>query len=209
LEEAGVRVSHRRFEAKEVIYTFGEPDLYLYFLTEGTLKLHKPYAGHKEAIVCLLEEGSVFGEPAPRSGGAHRDSAIAAAACRVAAVDKAALELHVQRDPKCALALLVAYAQWAQRHERAFARLIPREIRTRLAVALLEVADKFGESTEEGVALGVHLTHQTLAEMIVSSRVGVSKEMARFGREGLLQTHGKGWIVLLDEARLTEITTSS
>jgi CRP/FNR family transcriptional regulator, cyclic AMP receptor protein len=209
LEEAGVRVSHRRFEAKEVIYTCGEPDRYLYFLTEGTLKLYKRYARHKEAIVCLLEEGSVFGEPAPRSGGAHRDSAIAAAACRVAVVDKAALERHVQRDPRCALALLVAYAQWVQRHERAFARLIPREIRARLAVALLEVANRFGEPTsEEGVALGVHLTHQTLAEMIVSSRVGVSKEMARFGREGLVETRGKGWIVLLDEARLTEITRS-
>jgi CRP/FNR family transcriptional regulator, cyclic AMP receptor protein len=209
LEEAGVRVSHRRFEAKEVIYTYGDPDRYLYFLTEGVLKLYKRYAGHKEAIVSLLEEGSVFGEPAPRAGGAHRDSAQAASACRVAVVDKAALEHHVQQDPRCALALLVAYAQWVQRHERAFARLIPREIRARLAGALLEVANRFGESTsEEGIALGMHLTHQTLAEMIVSSRPGVSKEMARFGREGLVETRGKAWIVLLDEARLTEITRS-
>ncbi len=196
----------RRFEAGETIYTCGDPDRYLYFLTEGALKLYKRYAGYKEAIVTLLSSSSVFGEPAPQAGGAHRDSAQAASACRVAVVDKAALERHVQQDPRCALALLVAYAQWAQRHERAFARLIPREIRARLAVALLELADRLGESASGGVAIGVHLTHQTLAEMTVSSRVGVSKEMVRLQREGLIETRGRGRIVLLDEARLTEIT---
>ena len=57
-------------------------------------------------------------------------------------MDKVALERHMQRDPRCAIALMVAYAQWAQRHERAFARLIPREIRVRLAASLLELADR-------------------------------------------------------------------
>jgi CRP/FNR family cyclic AMP-dependent transcriptional regulator len=111
----------------------------------------------------------------------------------------------VQRDPRCALAPLIAYAQWAQRHERAMERLIPREIRTRLAVSLLELADKFGEPGDGGVVIGVHLIHQTLAEMTVSSRVGVSKEMARFRREGLIEPRGKGRIVLLDKLRLEEI----
>jgi len=120
-------------------------------------------------------------------------------------VSKAALERYVQRDPRCALALLVAYAQWAQRHERAFARLIPREIRTRLAVSLLELANMFGEPTDGGVVIGVPLIHQTLADMVLSSRVGVSKEMARFRREGLIESQGKGRIVLLDRIRLDEI----
>ena len=69
------------------------------------IKLYKSYGGHKEAIVTMLEEGNIFGEPTPHSGGVHRDSAEAASAYQVAVVDKAALEHHVQRDPRCALAL--------------------------------------------------------------------------------------------------------
>ena len=111
----------------------------------------------------------------------------------------------MQRDPRCALALIVAYAQWVQRNERAMERLVPRDIRPRLAVTLLELADRLGEPAEEGVAIGVHLIHQTLAEMTVSSRVGVSEEMARFRREGLIEPRGKGRIVLLDMTRLGEI----
>jgi CRP-like cAMP-binding protein len=139
----------------------------------------------------LPEEDNIFGEPEPQSGSAHRDSAKAAAACRLSVVDEAALEHHVQRDPRCALALIVAYAQWVQRHERAMERLVPRDIRPRLAASLLELADRLGEPTKGRVAIGVHLIHQTLADMVVSSRVGVSKEMARFRREGLIEPRGR------------------
>jgi CRP/FNR family cyclic AMP-dependent transcriptional regulator len=204
LEKAGVQVAVRCFKARETIYIRGDPDRHLYFVTEGVVKLYKTYWGHKEAIVTLLEEGNIFGEPGPRSGGAHRDSAEAASACRVAAVGKVALAQHVQRDPRCSLALLVAYAQWVQRNERAMERLVRRDIRPRLAASLLELADRLGEPTEGGVAIGVHLIHQTLADMIASSRVGVSKEMARFRREGLIEPRGKGRIVLVDRPRLGE-----
>jgi CRP-like cAMP-binding protein len=205
LEKAGMPIAGRRFEAEETIYISGDPDQHLYVVTEGVIKLYKSYGGHKEAIVTLLEEGNVFGEPTPHSVGAHRDSAEAASACQVAVMNKAALEQLVQRDPRCALALIVAYAQWVQRNERAMERLIPRDIRPRLAASLLELADRLGEPTEGRIVIGVRLIHQTLADMAVSSRVGVSKEMARLRREGLIETRGKGRIVLLDKLRLQEI----
>jgi CRP-like cAMP-binding protein len=42
----------------------------------------------------------------------------------------------------------------------------------------------------------------------VSSRAGVSKEMTRFRREGIIEPRGKGWIVLVDRPRLGEIARS-
>ena len=198
----------RRFEAGETIYVCGDPDQYLYFVTEGVVKLYKGYGEHKEAIVTLLEKGSAFGEPTPWLVDVHRDSAEAASACWVTLVGKEALAQHVQRDPRCALALIVAYAQWVQRNERALERLIPRDIRTRLAASLLELADRLGEPTEGGIAIGVHLIHQTLADMVVSSRVGISKEMGRFRREGLITPRGRGRIVLVDRPRLGDIAGS-
>jgi CRP-like cAMP-binding protein len=45
LEEAKVRIAKRRYEAGETIYSRGEPDRYLYFLTEGVLKIYKSYGG--------------------------------------------------------------------------------------------------------------------------------------------------------------------
>ena len=38
-ENAGVRVVERRFRAKDIIFTPGDPDDQLYFLLEGTVRL--------------------------------------------------------------------------------------------------------------------------------------------------------------------------
>jgi CRP-like cAMP-binding protein len=206
LKEAGVRLSERRFEVGEAIYTRGDPDRHLYFLTGGALKIYKSYGGHKEAIVALLEEGNVFGVPDLRARGAHRDSAQAVVRSRISVVDKVALGEHVRRDPKCALALLIVYAQWVQRRERTAVRLAHRDTRGRLASVLLELADRFGEPKEGEVAIQMRLPHLMLAEMSACSRVGVSKEMSRFRREGVIKKRGKSQIVLLDQPRLAQIT---
>jgi CRP-like cAMP-binding protein len=206
LEEAKVRIAERRYEAGQTIYYRGDPDRYLYFLTKGVLKIYKSYGGHKEAIVALLEEGNVFGVPDLRARNAHRDSAEAVVGSRIAAVDKVVLGEHVRRDPKCALALLIVYAQWVQRRERTVVRLAHRHTRARLASVLLELADRFGEPKEGEVAIEMSLPHLMLAEMTASSRVGVSKEMARFRREGVIKTRDKSQIVLLDQPRLAQIT---
>ncbi len=136
-----MRVVERRFEVGQTLYVRGNPNRHLYFVIEGVVKLYKGYAEHKEAIVTLLEKGNVFGEPTLRLEDVHSDSAEAASACRVTLVGKEALAQHMQHEPRCALALIVAYAQWVQRNERAMERLIPRDIRPRLAASLLELAD--------------------------------------------------------------------
>jgi CRP-like cAMP-binding protein len=206
LKEAGVRLSERHFDAGEAIYTRGDPDRYLYFLTEGALKIYKSYGHHREAIVTLLEEGNVFGEPTPQARGTHRDSAEASICSRVAAVGKAALEHHLRRDPGCAIALLIAYSQWIQRRERTILRLAHWNIRARLAGALLELAERFGEPREGEVVIEAPLTHRMLADMTASSRAGVSREMARFRLEGLIDRGAEARIVLLDKQRLAGIT---
>jgi CRP-like cAMP-binding protein len=206
LEEAKVRIAERRYEAGQTIYSRGDPDRYLYFLTEGVLKIYKSYGGHKEVIVALLEESNVFGVPDLQARGAHRDSAEAVVRSRIAVVEKVALAEHVRRDPKCALALFIVYAQWVQRSEQAVVRLAHRDTRARLATVLLELVDRFGEPKEGEVAIEMRLPHLMLAEMTASSRVGVSKEMARFRREGVIKTRGKSQIALLDQPRLAQIT---
>ena len=208
LEEAKVRIAERRYQAGETVYSRGEPDRYLYFLTKGVIKIYKSYGGHKEAIVTLLEEGNVFGVPDLRARSAHRDSAQAVLRSRIAAVDKVALAEHVRRDPKCALALLIVYAQWVQRRERTVVRLAHRDTRERLATVLLELVDRFGEPKEGEAAIEMRLTHLMLAEMSASSRVSVSMEMARFRREGVIKKRGKSQIVLLDQPRLAQITAN-
>jgi CRP-like cAMP-binding protein len=63
LEEAGVPVARRNYAAGELLYASGDADGYLCFLLEGQVRVYKPYGTYKEAIVALVDEGGVFGEP--------------------------------------------------------------------------------------------------------------------------------------------------
>jgi CRP-like cAMP-binding protein len=206
LEEAGVPVARRSYAARELVYASGDADRYLSFLLEGQVRVYKPYGAYKEATVALLGEGGLFGEPSLRPSGGHRDSAEALTDCQVARVSKAALEQHVARDPACILALMAAFCKWARQREQVLALLLPRGVRSRLATLLLALADRFGEEAEPGVAIGMRLTHQRLAEMVACTREAVSKEMATFEREGHIETRNRERrIVLLDRERLGKL----
>jgi CRP-like cAMP-binding protein len=206
LEEAGVPVATRNYATGEILYASGDADGYLCFLLEGQVRVYKPYGAYKEATVALVDEGGVFGEPTLRPSGGHRDCAEALTDCQVARVSKAALEGHVSRDPVCALALMAAFCKWGRQRDQVVTMLLPRNVRSRLASLLLDLADRFGEEARPGVAIGLRFTHQRLAEMVACTREAVSKEMACLEREGYIETrNSERKIVLLDRAGLGEM----
>jgi CRP-like cAMP-binding protein len=206
LEEAGVSVARRNYAAGELLYASGDADGYLCFLLAGQVRVYKSYGVYKEATVALVDEDGLFGEPSLRPGEGHRDCAEALTDCQVARVSKDALEAHISRDPACALALMVAFCKWAQQREQVVARLLPRDVRSRLASLLLTLADRFGDEAKPDVAIGLRFTHQRLAEMIACTREAVSKEMACLAREGYIETRNRERkIVLLDRGGLVEL----
>jgi CRP-like cAMP-binding protein len=205
LEEAGVPVATRNYATGEILYASGDADGYLCFLLEGQVRVYKPYGAYKEATVALVDKGGVFGEPSLRPGGGHRDCAEALTDCQVAMVSKAVLEGQVSRDPVCALALMSAFCKWACQREQVVAMLLPRNVRSRLASLLLALSDRFGEESRPGVAIGLNLTHQRLAEMVACTREAVSKEMACLAREGFIEIRNRERkIVLLGRGKLGE-----
>jgi CRP-like cAMP-binding protein len=69
--------------------------------------------------------------------------------------------------------------------------LLDREVSARLATLLSHLGDRFGEATGSGTVLRVRLTHQDLANMIVSTREAVSKVMSEFQREGIIEVRNR------------------
>jgi CRP-like cAMP-binding protein len=203
LEEADVPVARRNYAAGELLYASGDADGYLCFLLQGQVRVYKPYGAYKEATVALVDEDGIFGEPTLRPCGGHRDSAEALTDCQIARVSKAPLEAHVSRDPSCALALMTAFCKWARQRDQVVEMLLPRDVRSRLASLLLALADRFGEETRPGIAIGMRFTHLRLAEMVACTREAVSKEMACLEREGYIETrNSERKIVLIDRAGL-------
>src|SRR5215207_5863388 len=186
-EEVGIRVAERRFSRKDVILAPGDPDDQLYFLLEGTVRLFKIYGGYKEATVALLQDGGVFGELSLEEGGAQS----VFTETWVAKVRKSALTEVMRRNPELATKLFFSFSERLRQSEEVIDSLLEREVSARLATLLANLGNRFGETNGSATVLNVRLTHQDLANMIMSTREAVSKVMSEFQREGLIEVRDR------------------
>lgn len=187
VEGAGLRVIERSFGPAETIYAPGDPDDRLYFLLSGTVRTYKMYQNLKEATTALLRDGGIFGALDLAETGSQEEFAEALVETRVIEVRKAAVAWLVKRKPEVSFALLSAFSDRRRMSDELIASLLPREVTSRLANLLLNLAERFGDEDGTGVVeINVRLSHQDLANMIASTREAVSKAMSEFRREGLI-----------------------
>src|SRR5918998_6822061 len=190
-ERAGVRVAERRFGAKDLIFAPADPAGQLFFLLEGTVRLYKIYGEYKEATVTLLKDGGVFGELSLDQGSRQDVFAEAVTDARVAVVRKSVLAEVIKRRPEFGMKLLFSFSERLRQSDKVIESLLDREVSARLARLLLNLGDRFGETNGSGTVLNVRLTHQDLANMIVSTREAVSKVMSEFQRLGLIEVRNR------------------
>jgi CRP/FNR family transcriptional regulator len=190
-EEAGVRVTERHFTARDMIFAPGDSDGQLYFLVEGTVRLYKIYGAYKEATVALLKDGGVFGELSLDEGSRQDVFAEAFTDSRVAVVRKAILTEVIKRRPEFAVKLLFSFSERLKQSDEVIESLLDREVSARLATLLSNLGTRFGEADGSGRVINVRLTHQDLANMIVSTREAVSKVMSEFQRDGLIEVRNR------------------
>ncbi len=199
-EEAGLRFAERRFGPKDTIFTPGDPDDQLYFLLAGTVRLYKIYGDYKEATTALLKDGGVFGKLNLVEGRWQDVFAQAVTESRVAGIQKTSLERAIKSDPAFALKLFSSLSERLRQSDEVIESLLHREVSTRLATLLINLAERFGENNGVGVLIDVRLTHQDLANMIASTREAVSKVMSEFQREGVIESRNRRIAVVNREA---------
>jgi CRP/FNR family transcriptional regulator, cyclic AMP receptor protein len=82
------------------------------------------------------------------------------------------------------------------------------DLETRLAMHLLDCADRYGRPTESGLMIRHPLTEQTLADRLGSVPRSVRRVMAKWKQSGVL-TRRRGWIVLDRPASLSSLVAKS
>jgi CRP/FNR family transcriptional regulator, cyclic AMP receptor protein len=70
-----------------------------------------------------------------------------------------------------------------------------------VAKALLDLADRFGQQTDEGLQVHHDLTQEELAQLVGASRETVNKALADFAARGWLQISARS-VMIVDSERL-------
>lgn len=177
-------------KAKQIFFSQGGAADSVFYLQSGRAKLTVVSKKGKEATVTLLAAGDFMGEESLTAEGVIRmATASALVACVALKIDRKQM-LNVLHDEHAFAALFLNFM--LLRGIRTQADLIDQLFNSserRLARILLIMAD-FGKPGEQGETAIPHITQETLAEMIGTTRSRVSFFMNRFRKLGYLEYNG-------------------
>jgi CRP/FNR family transcriptional regulator, cyclic AMP receptor protein len=185
----------------ERLFSEGDAGDKLYIILEGKIKLTKAAPDGRENLVSVHGPGEMFGElslfdPIPRTS-----SATAVTSARLAGLAHDDLHAFLSTRPEVAMHLLQALAQRLRRINDVKADLVFTDVPGRVAKALLDLADRFGVMTPEGVQVNHDLTQEELAQLVGASRETVNKALADFTARGWIQLAAKS-VLVTDADRL-------
>jgi CRP-like cAMP-binding protein len=109
----------------------------------------------------------------------------------------------LKQNPEVSLQLLARLAQRLRRTNEAVGDLVFSDVPGRVAKALIDLGDRFGKTTAEGLLVNHDLTQEELAQLVGASRETVNKALADFAGRGWLKLDGRS-VLITDVERLSK-----
>lgn len=176
----------RTFARKSLIYLPSDQSDSVLLLASGRVKLYHITNEGKEAVLALIEPGELFGELALVEPGQREEFAEAMMPSRVVLIPGAAVRELMEKHPEVSLEVSRLMGLRRRRTERRLKSLLFRSNRERLIHLLLELAEKYGRPTSDGLLIDIKLSHQELASIIGSTRETVTVVLGELQTEGYL-----------------------
>ncbi len=185
----------------EVLFHEGDPGDRLYVIVDGKVKLGRTSGDGRENLLAVLGPGEMFGELSLFDPGPRNATATAVSDASLIGLGTDDLGSWLSGRPEVSKQLLRALARRLRRTNEALADLVFSDVPGRVAKALLDLSEKFGRPTEDGLRVAHDLTQEELAQLVGASRETVNKALADFASRSWLRLEARA-VVLLDIDRL-------
>ena len=194
-------MSETRLRRSEVLFHEGDEGDKLYIITDGKVKLGRTSSDGRENLLAILGPGQMFGElslfdPGPRSA-----TVTAVTDATFASLSHEDLLRWLEGRPVVARGLLTQLAGRLRKANDVVADLVFSDVPGRVAKALLDLADRFGRTADDGVHVHHDLTQEELAQLVGASRETVNKALADFASRGWMRVDSRA-VTILDADRL-------
>ena len=201
---AALRVSmaDTRLRRGDVLFHEGDEGDKLYVVIEGKVKLGRTSSDGRENLLAILGPGQMFGElslfdPGPRSA-----TVTAVTDATFSSLSHEDLLRWLDGRPGVARGLLTQLAGRLRKANDVVADLVFSDVPGRVAKALLDLADRFGRSADDGIHVHHDLTQEELAQLVGASRETVNKALADFVSRGWMRLEPRS-VVIMDIERLS------
>jgi CRP-like cAMP-binding protein len=205
LMNAGIGQRIVELEPERCVFTQGDPADSVFCLLNGRAKLFVVSEKGKQATITLLSPGDFFGEESLAAETRHRQAtATAVNTCTVLKIAKDEMLRVLHQEPTFADQFLSCLLNRSIRIQADLADQILNSSEKRLARTLLLMAES--RKSDEARIFIPPVTHETLAEMIGTTRSRVSFFMNRFRSRGFIEYKDR---IQVDKSRLKTVLVES
>ena len=186
-----------------ILFKEGDDGEHLYVIIEGKLKLGTSSGDGRENLLSILGPGEMFGELSLFDPGPRTSTATAVTDAKLLSLSHEKVIPWLKQNPEVSLQLLARLAQRLRRTNEAVGDLVFSDVPGRVAKALIDLGDRFGKTTAEGLLVNHDLTQEELAQLVGASLETVNKALADFAGRGWLKLDGRS-VLITDVERLSK-----
>ncbi|MGZ9185268.1 MAG: Crp/Fnr family transcriptional regulator [Candidatus Binatia bacterium] len=202
LEKVAANLSIRPFKTNEIIFDQDEDAKLVYLLLSGVVKFSYLHSDENQTIVSLHPEGEFFGLDSLIPQMKHPFRCEAFENCTVGTIKPQTL---------VEILLGISYEIFLRWHTGAMTagrkiyvhciKGIGLDLRKRLALELMNLADHFGRADARGIVIDLNISHEVLAGIVGASRQQVTEHLNRFDRDKCIARDGRRIIINAQKLR--------
>ena len=167
----------------------------LFVIQKGRLKVVLMGSGGREVILSILGESDFFGEISLLDGKPRSATVIALQESRLYSLSHNAFLQYLKGHPQSLLNILEVLCERLRRADAIIGNLALLDVYGRVARFLMDLAQKEGELTEEGMMIKKPPSQAEIASMIGASRETINRAMNDFIRRGLIHKDGRKLLI--------------
>ena len=196
LSDFRARSRLRAFPKGAALFNEGETSDRVVLLGSGQVKVSFFTDDGKEIVLGLRGPGELLGEFSALDGEPRSATITALEPVDAQVISVEEFKDFIMSRPRVALLLLQTLS--AKLRDADLKRIEFGAFDTvgRVARRLLELSERFGEQTDDGIKVSFPLSQQDLAGWIGASREAVTKALQSLRDRGLIETHRKGITIL-------------
>src|SRR5262245_22229024 len=199
LEQLASNLSIKTFDKNEIVFGQDEEAKFIYLLLSGIVRVCYINSHQRQTNVSLLPAGEFFGLDSLIPQARHAFRCEAFDDCRVGFIKpQSFVEIFLGSPYDNFLRWYAATIHPGRNAYLHCVKGIGLDLRRRLALELLNLADRFGATDPRGIYLTLNIRHEVLAGIVGASRQQVTEYLNNFDREKIIFRDGRRIIVNIE-----------